>query len=204
MRNSLAAQKKHIRGNLMQYISPLAVVVLIITFRIISKSFLSTRNIRNLLEDVGPLLIASCGVSFVLLLGSIDLSVGNVISCTCIMMAVTMRETGFWSYPMVIVYGVFTGVLNGWLFTRFQVPSFIVTMATMSIWARTPIPAAMAPEARVFTPTRTTAMAPAALAQVETAVTDTMAAARAQATETAARAEAAEAAVMWLHGLLLE
>lgn len=134
MRNSTAALKKHIRGNLMQYISPLAVIVLIITFRIISKSFLSTRNIRNLLEDVGPLLVASCGVSFVLLLGSIDLSVGNVISCTCIMMAVTMRDTGFWSYPMVIAYGIFTGALNGWLFTRFQVPSFIVTMATMSIW----------------------------------------------------------------------
>lgn len=134
MRISATELKRHIRGNLMQYISPLAVIVLVITFRVISKSFLSTRNIRNLLEDVGPLLVASCGVSFVLLLGSIDLSVGNVISCTCIMMAVTMMDIGFWAYPVVIVYGIFTGLLNGWLFTRFQVPSFIVTMATMSIW----------------------------------------------------------------------
>lgn len=137
MRISTAKLKKHIKGNLMQYISPLAVILLIIVFRIISKSFLSTRNIRNLLMEVGPLLVAACGVSFIILLGSIDLSVGNVISCTCIMMAVTMRDTGFWAYPLVIAYGIFTGVLNGWLFTRFQVPSFIVTMATMSIWQST-------------------------------------------------------------------
>lgn len=137
MKNINVSLKKHIRGNLLQYISPLAVVLLVIAFRIINKSFLSERNIRNLLEDVGPLLVASCAASFIILLGSIDLSVGTVISCTSILIAVTIGRISCWSYLLIFAYGIFTGLLNGWIFTRFRVPSFIVTMATMNIWQST-------------------------------------------------------------------
>lgn len=132
-----AKMKQRTRENLMQYISPLAVILLVIVFRSISKSFLSVKNIRNLLVDVGPLLVAACAVSFIIQLGSIDLSVGNVISCTSITIAVIIGRLGIWSFPAVICYGLFTGLLNGWIFIQFQVPSFIVTMATMSIWQST-------------------------------------------------------------------
>lgn len=134
MKNINVSLKKHIRGNLLQYISPLAVVLLVIVFRMINKSFLSERNIRNLLEDVGPLLVASCAASFIILLGSIDLSVGTVISCTSILIAVSIGKISCWSYLLIFAYGILTGLLNGWIFTRFRVPSFIVTMATMNIW----------------------------------------------------------------------
>lgn len=126
--------KRRRRENLMQYISPLAVILLVIVFRSMNKSFLSVKNICNLLVDVGPLLVAACAASFIIQLGSIDLSVGNVISCTSIIIAMVIGKLGIWSFPAVICYGLFTGILNGWIFIRFQVPSFIVTMATMSIW----------------------------------------------------------------------
>lgn len=134
MKSMVGTIKKYAQGNLLQYISPIAVLLLVVVFHFSSNSFSSTRNIRNLLEDIGPLLVAGCAVSFVIMLGSIDLSVGNVISCTSILIAVTMGKWGPWSFLLVIVYGIFTGILSGWIFTRFQVPSFIVTMATMSIW----------------------------------------------------------------------
>lgn len=120
--------------NLIPYISPLAIVVLVIVFYSLNHNFLSQKNLINILVDIGPLLLCASGVSFVLMVGGIDLSIGNIISCTCIMMSVTMPVLGVWSYVLTILFGIMAGAINGFIYTRFQIPSFIVTLGTMSVW----------------------------------------------------------------------
>lgn len=122
------------RVNLMQYISPLAIAILIVVFYSMNRNYLSMKNINNILTDIGPLLLCASGVSFVLMVGGIDLSIGNIISCACIMMSVTMPVLGIWSYVLTIFFGILAGAINGFLYTRFQIPSFIVTLGTMSVW----------------------------------------------------------------------
>lgn len=122
------------RTSYLQYLSPLAIVLLVVMFSLLSKSFLTTRNFANILADIGPLLFCSIGVSFVLLVGGIDLSIGSIISCACIMLTVTMPKLGVWAYALTIAFGIAAGVLNGWIYTRFQIPSFIVTLGTMGVW----------------------------------------------------------------------
>lgn len=123
-----------IQKDIMKFISPMAIVVMVIIFYFLSNNFLSGSNIKNILTDIGPLLLCASGVSFVLLLGGIDLSIGNIISCACIMMSVTITQLGVWSYLVTILFGIMAGVINGWLYTMFKIPSFIATLGTMSIW----------------------------------------------------------------------
>lgn len=122
------------RINLIQLLSPLAIVVLAAVFTIMNKNFLSVKNISNILMDICPLLLCASGVSFVLLVGGIDLSIGSIISCSCIMLTVTMPTLGVGAYVLTLLFGIAAGAINGWIYTRFQIPSFIVTLGTMSIW----------------------------------------------------------------------
>lgn len=121
-------------GTYLRFLSPLAIVLLVVLFSALSRSFFTTRNIANILSDIGPLLFCSMGVSFVLLVGAIDLSIGSIISCSCILLTVTMPILGVWSYPLTILMGVAAGLVNGWIYTRYQIPSFIVTLGTMGVW----------------------------------------------------------------------
>ena len=122
------------RIDLIQLLSPLAIVVLVVIFTSINKNFLSVRNISNILMDICPLLLCASGVSFVLLVGGIDLSIGSVISCASIMLTVTLPILGVGAYALTLMFGVVAGMINGWIYIRFQIPSFIVTLGTMSIW----------------------------------------------------------------------
>ena len=120
--------------NLIKYLSSISIVILIAIFAAINANFISLFNIKNILTDIAPLLAMACGVTFVLLIGSIDLSIGSICSCSVVLLTVLLQKIGPWAYLLVILYGVFAGYLNGFLYTRIKVPSFIVTLSTMSIW----------------------------------------------------------------------
>lgn len=121
-------------GNIINYLSGASIVVLIIVFTAINKNFFSLMNIRNLLTDSSPLLAMSCGITFVLLIGSIDLSIGSIVSCSAVLLVLLLQRIGYWSYPVVILFGVFAGFLNGIIYAKMKVPSFIVTLCAASIW----------------------------------------------------------------------
>lgn len=120
--------------NLMNYVSGVSIIVLIIAFAAINRQFVSLLNIKNLLTDISPLLAMSCGETIVLLIGSIDLSIGSIVSCSVVLFTVLLQIIGYWSYPAVILFGVFAGLLNGFVYTKMKVPSFIVTLCAASIW----------------------------------------------------------------------
>lgn len=120
--------------NIMDYISILSIIILVIVFTLVNKNFLNETNIRNILTDIGPLLVVGCGVTFVLLIGSIDLSIGSICSCGAVIMALTLPVIGNWAYVASLLYGVLAGLINGVLYTKVKVPSFIATLGAMSVW----------------------------------------------------------------------
>jgi D-xylose transport system permease protein len=113
----------------------LAVIWAIFQFQ--NDRFLSAENLTNLMLQITAVGLISVGIVFVLLLGEIDLSVGAVSGLTAAIMAVLNVKHG-WNPYLAIAAGVLAGtaigVLQGFLFSRFGVPSFVVTLAGLLAW----------------------------------------------------------------------
>jgi simple sugar transport system permease protein len=96
--------------------------------------FFSAQVFLNLLVDNAFLLIVAVGMTFVILSGGIDLSVGSVIALTT-MVSAALVEQAHWSatvvIPLVLALGAAFGALQGWLIQRFRLQPFIVTLAGM-------------------------------------------------------------------------
>lgn len=109
-------------------------IVLIVVLTLINKNFLGAYNISTLLNDIGLLLVMSMGTTFVLLIGSIDLSLGAIVSCSAVILALLMPNIGVWAYFVVAGFGMLAGIINGLIFVKIKIPSFITTLGTMSIY----------------------------------------------------------------------
>ncbi len=94
--------------------------------------FLSPFNLTNLMLQQSAIATISMGVVFVLLLGEIDLSVGAVSGFTASVMAVMIVKNANSAVLAVVValaLGALVGLFNGFMVTRFRIPSFVVTLA---------------------------------------------------------------------------
>jgi ribose/xylose/arabinose/galactoside ABC-type transport system permease subunit len=104
-------------------------------------SFFSAQVFLNLLIDNAFLCIVGVGMTFVILSGGIDLSVGAVIALTT-MVSAALVEHHHWNaalaIPLVLALGTAFGALMGWLIERFRLQPFIVTLAGMFL-ARTTV-----------------------------------------------------------------
>jgi ribose/xylose/arabinose/galactoside ABC-type transport system permease subunit len=122
--------------------------------------FLSPQVFLNLLIDNAFLCIAAVGMTFVILTGGIDLSVGAVIALTTMVSATLVERHGVHpalAIPLVLILGAGFGMLQGFLVQRFKLQAFIVTLggmflarglcyliSTESISIRSPVYAAIA------------------------------------------------------------
>jgi simple sugar transport system permease protein len=96
--------------------------------------FFSPQVFLNLLIDNAFLCIVAVGMTFVILTGGIDLSVGSVIALTTMVSAALVQRAGaspLWVIPLVLAIGAAFGSLQGYLIQRFRLQPFIVTLAGM-------------------------------------------------------------------------
>ena len=96
-------------------------------------AFTSTRVICNILTDNAFLGILAVGMTFVILSGGIDLSVGSVIAFTGVLMA-TLISHGIHPYAAMLIalaLGALFGAFMGWIIDTLKIPAFIVTLAGM-------------------------------------------------------------------------
>jgi ribose/xylose/arabinose/galactoside ABC-type transport system permease subunit len=117
-----------------KFSSVIGMLLFFFIFCLISENFLSVLNIRNILSNAAPLFIMVTGLSFVILTGSIDLSTGAVCSCACVLVGVYIGDVGNKIFFLVILVGVIAGLMNGILVSKLKMPSFIVTLCTLSIF----------------------------------------------------------------------
>lgn len=126
-------------GNLLSrlpaiYISLFLLLSLVIVFFIGSKNFLSLYNIKVILNSSIILLAVGLGQCFVILSGGIDLSVGGIMSLVSIVYIIGLEKFGLLSFPLTVLVGCAAGLLNGMLYTKLRIPSFICTLGTGGIF----------------------------------------------------------------------
>ena len=96
--------------------------------------FASTRVFFDLLTDNAFLGIVAVGMTFVILSGGIDLSVGSVIAFTGVLLAKLIGEYGVapgYAFVIVLLMGSMFGALMGWIIDTLKLPAFIITLAGM-------------------------------------------------------------------------
>ena len=108
---------------------------LITLFSIITTSFLSFNNMMNIVRQTSILAIVSVGVTFILLTGNIDLSVPNTIALGSVFAGIILSATNnmFLAITVTIVTGIAVGFINGILVGKFELNSFIATLATNTV-----------------------------------------------------------------------
>ncbi|MED3986812.1 ABC transporter permease [Peribacillus simplex] len=100
---------------------------------ILSDQFLSVQNLLNLLQQSSFVGIVSIGMTFVILVAGIDLSVGAVLALTGMLVSILLG-TGMnpiLAIVITLIAGAFLGFVNGFVSTKFKVPAFIATLAMM-------------------------------------------------------------------------
>lgn len=119
---------------------PIAVVVvLVIFFSLMTDAFFSLRNMTGILGQASTLLLACLGASFVILMGSIDLSVGAIV---LLVGAITVKalnafDLGVEALVVSLLAGAALGLGNGIIYAWGRIPSFVVTLGTLSVFTGT-------------------------------------------------------------------
>lgn len=102
---------------------------------LLSETFLTAGNLTNVLRQVVVVSLLACGVTFIIILGHIDVSLGSVVALTGTVAASVMSMTQNILLAVLagIAAGIVTGVINGFVITRFRIPSFIMTLAMTTV-----------------------------------------------------------------------
>lgn len=114
----------------------LSLIVLCVFFSLANERFLSLANFMNILQQVAVIAVLAFGMTWVILLGDIDLSVGSMLAVAG-MVGAQIIGLGWGFVPAVaitLLAGALMGLINGVLTARLLLPAFIVTVATMSIY----------------------------------------------------------------------
>jgi D-xylose transport system permease protein len=129
--------RRFIQGDLASLRVVIGLAVIWIIFQSQNDRFLTAENLTNLMLQITAVGVISIGIVYVLLLGEIDLSVGAVSGLAAACMAVLNVKHGWNPYLAIaagVIVGLAIGILQGFLFSRFGVPSFVVTLAGLLAW----------------------------------------------------------------------
>jgi D-xylose transport system permease protein len=129
--------RRFVAGDLAELRVLLVLAVIWIIFYLQEERFLSSVNLTNLVLQITAIGLVSVGVVLVLLLGEIDLSVGAVSGLCSAIMAVLAVQKGWSPYLAIaaaVLAGTAIGLFQGFMFTRFGIPSFVVTLAGLLAW----------------------------------------------------------------------
>lgn len=121
-----------------EYVTFLPLILEIILFGIFAPGFLTVDNLIRVIQNNAEIAMVSIGMTIVMLLGGIDLSVGSVMGVIAIVIGyMSQGEVNIFLILLVaIVIGIGVGFINGFLVAQFNIPDMIVTIATMNIWKR--------------------------------------------------------------------
>jgi ribose transport system permease protein len=126
------------KTNPSRYVIYVGFLVIFAVFAIIlrDEGFLTTFNLFNIVQQSAPITVMAVGMVFVLTSGEIDLSIGSIVAVSALLAAVVLRD---WPWPFGIAAGLAAGAaigaLNGALVAYGRLPSFLVTLATMGVFA---------------------------------------------------------------------
>lgn len=110
-------------------------VVIVLVSCLLDSVFLTPLNLSNVFRNMSIVSLVAFGMTFLLILGMIDLSSGSVMALSGCLACIVVRDTG--SVALAILVGVATGficgVINGAVIVRFRIPAFIMTLAMQTV-----------------------------------------------------------------------
>ncbi len=113
-----------------------ALALLVLVFGLAAPHFFSAATFRTIANQIPDALLVAVGMTFVLLIGGIDLSVGSILALSGAVLGVAL---GAWHLPLIVAVplcvgaGALCGLANGAVTVRFALPSFIVTLGMLEM-----------------------------------------------------------------------
>ncbi|MCD3217166.1 ribose ABC transporter permease [Clostridium botulinum C] len=128
--------ENNFKSIIMKYKALLGCLVLCVVMAILSPRFLSVANIKNVLTQVSVNAIIAIGMTFVILTGGIDLSVGSTLAISGAVAATLIKGNCniFVAIIAALVVGAIVGVFNGIFIAKGRIQAFIATLATMTVF----------------------------------------------------------------------
>ena len=122
-------------GLLTKFLPFIAVIVLFIFFSITAKNFFTVRSVLTLALQTSAITIMGIGVTFTIITGGIDLSIGSVIALSgTVAVMVAIAGVPIWLSMIIgLLVGVVCGLLNGLMITKLKLPPFIATLGMMMV-----------------------------------------------------------------------
>lgn len=133
-KNTTASNRKSI-NTLLQVAGILPILILIcVLFAFLSPNFLTPGNIVNIFRQASVNIVLATGMTFVILTGGIDLSVGSILAVSAVASLIVSLIPGLgWAAVIAgLVTGLALGLLNGALIALLDVPPFIVTLGSLT------------------------------------------------------------------------
>jgi putative multiple sugar transport system permease protein len=135
--NLLKEAKQVIKHNIRDYGMYIALLVIMVTFSILTDGlFMSSRNISNLLDSAGYIAVLAVGVMLVIVIRHIDLSIGFLAGFLGAIAAILLLN-GVPVYiviPLVLLLGILAGSVTGFLVAKVGIPAFVATLAGWLIY----------------------------------------------------------------------
>ena len=126
--------KERLKGKAFRdYFPIIFLIVMCIVFGFMNKHFLTWHNFTVILTQIVTLMVCGMGLTFVIMTGSIDLSVGSTLAISAVVTALAVPKFGIFSIFFAVLVGAFAGLVNGVIFAIGRVPSFIATLGTMTV-----------------------------------------------------------------------
>ncbi|GGN98423.1 sugar ABC transporter permease [Saccharibacillus kuerlensis] len=136
--NFFQEAKSLLKVNIRDYGMYIALFVIMLTFTILTDGlFISSRNISNLLDATGYIAVLAVGMTLVIVIRHIDLSVGFAAGFMGAIAAIMLTQLGvpvYFTIPIILILGIVIGMFNGVLVASIGIPAFVSSLAAMLIF----------------------------------------------------------------------
>lgn len=130
--------KTMLKKNIRDYGMFIALFFIMLVFSILSDGvFMSPRNISNLINSMGYIGVLAVGMTLIIVIRHIDLSVGYLagfLGAAAALMLAVYKMPVFVVIPIVLLMGILIGLFNGFLVATMRIPAFVVSLAGMLIF----------------------------------------------------------------------
>jgi putative multiple sugar transport system permease protein len=130
--------QKVLQQNVREYVMYIMLFVIATFFAIATNGlFISARNITNLVNQVGYIAVLAVGMTLVIVIRHIDLSVGFLGGFLGAVAAIAMVKWNlpvYWVIPLTLALGIVAGLTTAFLVAQLQIPAFVATLAGWLIW----------------------------------------------------------------------
>lgn len=124
------------REALLKWAPLIVLIILMLFFTVLEPRFFSVRNFARIAISAAPALMVAIGVTFIILMGSIDLSMEGTVSVCAVVFAFvflwlggSLAGWGWLALPLTLVVGAAIGLVNGIVHVRLKIPSFMASLA---------------------------------------------------------------------------